>query len=125
MNIAIDTSPISSGHHLQHKVRGTGFYLTNLKESLLKNFPEEDFIFFDGNKELSKDVDLVHIPYFEPYFITLPIKKKNKTVVTVHDLTPLVFKENFPAGIKGKVKWEIQIRILPHPIKWFILQYYF
>src|SRR4029079_2530993 len=112
MKIAIDISPISSGHYLQHMVRGTGFYLNNLKESLLKSFPETDFIFFNRDEELAPDIDLVHIPYFEPFFITLPVMKKQKTVVTVHDLTPLVFKESFPAGIKGKIKWEIQKRSL-------------
>lgn len=112
MKIAIDISPLSSGHFLQHRVRGTGFYLTNLKDSLLKNFPEVEFIFSDRNEQLPRDIDLLHIPYFEPFFLTLPIKKKYKTIVTVHDLTPLVFKENFPAGVKGKIKWEIQKKSL-------------
>jgi len=108
MKIAIDISPLASGHHLQHRVRGTGFYLTNLKESLVKYFPENEYLFFKQGDKIPSDIDLVHIPYFEPFFLTLPIIKKHKTVVTVHDLTPLVFADKFPAGIKGKIKWKIQ-----------------
>lgn len=110
MRIAIDVSPLESGHYLQHRVRGTGFYLTNLKESLIKNFPENDYFFFKRGEKLPEDIDLVHCPYFEPFFLTLPLFKKGKTIVTVHDLTPLVFKDQFPSGTKGKIKWELQKR---------------
>jgi len=108
VNIAIDYSPLSSGHFLQHRVRGTGFYLTNLKEELLRNYSEDEFIFFNRGDKLPSNIDLIHYPYFEPYFLTLPLKNKYKTIVTVHDLTPLVFKDEFPSGVKGKFKWEIQ-----------------
>jgi len=29
-------------------------------------------------------------------------------VVTVHDLTPLVYPSHFESGIKGNIKWQIQ-----------------
>jgi glycosyltransferase involved in cell wall biosynthesis len=112
MNIAIDISPLTSGHFLQHRVRGTGFYLTNLKESLLKYYPENNYTFFKRGDNLSDKIDIIHYPYFEPFFLTLPIKKNKKTIVTVHDLTPLVFKEKFPSGVKGKLKWEVQKKSL-------------
>lgn len=112
MKIAIDISPLKSGHFLQHRVRGTGFYIENLKNSLLKYYPENQYNFYTRGKNLSEDVDIVHIPYFEPFFLTLPFKKRFRTVVTVHDLTPLVFPDNFPSGIKGKIKWEIQKNLL-------------
>lgn len=108
MKIAIDVSPLESGHYLQHRVRGTGFYLTNLKESLSKYYPENEYSFFKRGEDVNPNVDLVHYPYFEPFFLTLPLFKRGKTVVTVHDLTPLVFKENFPSGLRGKLKWELQ-----------------
>jgi len=38
MNIAIDTSSLKEGNFLSHRVRGTGFYIENLKDSLLKYF---------------------------------------------------------------------------------------
>src|SRR3989344_1147719 len=112
MKIAVDVSPLSKSYNLLHKVRGTGFYIENLKRSLLSYFPENEHIFFVRGENIPKDVDLVHYPYFEPFFLTLPLKKRFKTVVTVHDLIPFVFPEHFPSGIKGKIKWEIQKRIL-------------
>lgn len=112
MRIAIDISPLTSGNFLQHRVRGTGSYLRNLKDSLVRYFPENDYIFFKKGEKIPERVEVTHYPYFEPYFITLPIKKSGKTVVTVHDLTPLVFRDKFPAGIKGVTKWVIQKMLL-------------
>ena len=106
MKIAIDVSPLQSGH----KVRGVGFYLENVKRALLTYFPENDYVFFSGAeyKKLDSDIDVVHYPYFDPFQLTLPFQFKFPTVVTVHDLTPIVFPEHFPAGLKGKLKWQIQ-----------------
>ncbi len=104
MKIAIDISPLSSGH----KVRGVGFYLENLKKSLIKYNPENEYTFFVRGEKLPDDIDLVHFPYFEPFFLALPLYKKFKTIVTVHDLTPIVFPNNFPRGIKGEIKWQMQ-----------------
>ena len=108
MNIAIDVSPLKNTNLLAHRVRGTGFYIENLKSSLLKYVPENKYTFFVRGEKLPKDIDLVHYPYFEPFFRTLPIIKKYKTVVTVHDLTPLIFPKYFPKGVKGAIKWQIQ-----------------
>lgn len=108
MKVAIDISPLKSGH----KVRGTGFYLSNLKDSLIKYYPDSNFVFFKKRGEIPSDADIIHYPYFDPFFLTLPFANKRKSVVTVHDLIPLVFKENFPSGIKGRIKWEIQKRSL-------------
>ena len=104
MKIAIDISPLQTGH----KVRGVGFYLENLKKSLIKYNPESEYTFFIRGEKLPDDIDLVHFPYFEPFFLALPLYKKYKTVVTVHDLTPIVFPNNFPRGIKGEIKWQMQ-----------------
>jgi glycosyltransferase involved in cell wall biosynthesis len=104
MKIAIDVSPLSSGH----KVRGVGFYLTYLKRALLEFYPDNEYYFFGQGDTIQSNVDLVHYPYFDPFFLTLPVFKKHKTIVTVHDLTPIIFPEHFPAGIKGHFQWEIQ-----------------
>lgn len=104
MKIAIDVSPLQN----DNKVRGVGFYLENLKLSLVKYFPQNDYVFFQRGEKLPDDIDLVHFPYFEPFFLALPIYRKYKTVVTVHDLTPIVFKSAFPRGIKGQIKWQMQ-----------------
>jgi glycosyltransferase involved in cell wall biosynthesis len=108
MKIAIDVSPLSSGH----KVRGVGFYLEYLKRSLLKYFPENEYNFFTKNEEIEKSVDLIHYPYFDPFSLTLPITRKHKKIVTIHDLTPIIFPNHFPPGLKGKIIWEIQQRNL-------------
>ncbi len=117
MKIAIDISPIEGKGSLYHRVRGTGFYLRNLKESLLKYDKVNKYTFFTQHQigagftrgeKLPKDVDLVYYPYFEPFFLTLPMFNKNPFVVTVHDLTPLVFPKFFPTGLRGNLKWKIQ-----------------
>jgi len=104
MKIAIDVSPLETGH----KVRGVGFYLLHLKSALLKYFPDNNYVFFQRGDKLPEDISLVHFPYFEPFFLALPIYRKFKTVVTVHDLTPIVFPKAFPRGIKGEIKWQMQ-----------------
>lgn len=104
MKIAIDISPLQS----DHKVRGVGFYLEHLKSALVKYFPDNDYLFFQRGEKLPKDTNLVHFPYFEPFFLAFPIYKKYKTAVTVHDLTPIVFPDAFPRGIKGEIKWQMQ-----------------
>lgn len=104
MKIAIDVSPLQSGH----KVRGVGFYLFYLKKALLQYYPDNEYLFFQQGDTIDNTVDLVHYPYFDPFFLTLPLIKRKKTVVTVHDLTPLVFPEHFPAGVKGNLNWQLQ-----------------
>lgn len=104
MKVAIDVSPLQSGH----KVRGVGFYLNHLKDALLKYYPDNEYTFFIHQSDIPANVDVIHYPYFDPFFLTLPLNKRAKTVVTVHDLTPIVFPEGFPSGIKGKLRWEIQ-----------------
>jgi glycosyltransferase involved in cell wall biosynthesis len=59
-------------------------------------------------KDDLKFFDLIHYPYFDPFFLTLPINKNKNTVVTVHDLIPIKFPEYFPKGIKGNIKWQWQ-----------------
>lgn len=108
MKIAIDVSPLESGH----SIRGVGFYLQNLKESLLKYFPENDYLFFKDSSKLDLNIDIVHYPYFDPFARSLKLSDKFKTVLTIHDLIPLIFKDQFPVGVKGNLNWAIQKRNL-------------
>ncbi|GDX61816.1 glycosyl transferase [Candidatus Levyibacteriota bacterium] len=112
MKIALNILPLSGGHFLKHRVRGTGVYTKNLQESLKTYFTDNNYLFFNTINEISKDIDVIHYPYFEPFFLTLPWRNLSKTVVTVHDLTPLVFPDFFPIGIRGYLKWIIQKNIL-------------
>ncbi len=111
MKVAIDTSPISKSSNSAHKVRGVGMYINFLVENLPKVDRENKYIFVEDGK-FPKDVDLIHYPYFDPFFRTLPLRSNCKFVVTVHDLTPLVFPAHFPSGIRGKINWQIQKSLL-------------
>lgn len=102
MNIAIDSSPLKSGH----RVRGIGSYTQNLISSL-KNFDSEANITL-FNKSTPPPADIVHYPYFDLFFHTLPIRKFSKRIVTVHDVIPLIFPEHFPKGIRGQVNLFLQ-----------------
>lgn len=106
MKIAIDISPLESGH----KVRGVGFYLLHLKKALEKMVSSYEVIYFTGTPP--RDVDLIHYPYFDPFFITLPLYKQVPTVITIHDLTPIVFPKYFPSGIKGSLNWQLNKRLV-------------
>ncbi|HSW98162.1 MAG TPA: glycosyltransferase family 1 protein [Candidatus Saccharimonadales bacterium] len=106
MKIAFDISPLVSDS--QHTVRGAGFYISNLRKSLEKYFPDNDYTFFDATGSLPADSDILHIPYFEPFFLSLPFVKQYTTVVTIHDLIPIIFKDTFPSGIRGILKWSLQ-----------------
>lgn len=76
------------------KDRGIGFYAKNLYQALEKI----------KEIELVKDnPDIVHYPFFDLYNRSLPILKKYPTVVTIHDLTPLILKDRYPAGIRGLI----------------------
>lgn len=108
MKIALDISPLQKEKYLQHRVRGTGFYIHSLKDAFMEYFPRNNYVFFTKDDKLSNNLDVVHFPYFEPFFLSLSFIKNCKNVVTVHDLTPLVFPEHFPSGIRGKIKWFFQ-----------------
>lgn len=107
MKIAVDISPIMNNATGGHKVRGAGRYIELLKDNLEK-YSSHTFTFFTEKQKIDTDTHVIHYPYFEPFFLTLPHKNKISTVVTVHDLIPLKFPQHFPVGIKGKVKWHVQ-----------------
>jgi len=121
VKVAIDISPLKSSH----AVRGVGSYTKNLVEALEQEGKRPacrrgrvkeqelkiDFIDFRDqqyNNLAIKQFDIVHYPFFDLFFLTLPLKKITKTIVTIHDVIPLVFPEHYPPGIKGKLKFQIQ-----------------
>jgi len=108
MHIALSTASLTGGH----TNRGVGGYTKNLLESLKKYHKEHTYTLFDKSSGIPKDCDLVHYPNFDPFFLTLPMFSAHKTVITVHDLIPLVFPSHFPKGVRGTIKWEIQKKAL-------------
>jgi glycosyltransferase involved in cell wall biosynthesis len=110
-SIAIDVSPLKDAN----RFRGVGFYTKNLVDSLQelvkknKRYSQFKITLTDEqfNNSAIQQSSLVHYPYFDIFFPTLP-KKIKLTVVTVHDLTPLVFPDHYPSGIRGKINWAKQ-----------------
>ncbi len=102
MKIGINILPLKTGH----KLRGIGYYTTNLL-NYLKKEPDIEILEFTKLSEI-KDVDLIHYPWFDFYFHTLPIKKKFKRVITIHDTIPLIFPLHYPVGIKGRINFLLQ-----------------
>ncbi|MDO8638369.1 MAG: glycosyltransferase family 1 protein [Candidatus Daviesbacteria bacterium] len=102
MKIAINVHPLKSGH----KDRGIGYYTSNLIENLKKN-PDFEIQEFTNPAEI-KNADIVHYPWFDFFFHTLPLRKKFKTVVTIHDVIPLLFPAHQPVGLKGKYNFLLQ-----------------
>ncbi len=94
MKILFDTAPLQSNHAL----RGIGFYTRLLQHHLSM----ESSIQLVENKASGFRPNLTHYPFFDLYFPTLPIKPWKKTVVTIHDVIPLVFPEQYQPGKKGK-----------------------
>ena len=85
--------------------RGVGFYRQNLARELIK-----------GDKiELVEILpDLVHYPFFDLFYPTLPQKLDYPTVVTIHDLTPLVLSNLYPLGLRARLALFAQKRALKH-----------
>lgn len=107
MKIGINVSSINNESTNQHKVRGSGFYVENLILNLKKYDKNNEYILISNEKEIDK-VDIIHYPIFDLFFLTLPKSSNIPFVVTVHDLTPILFPKHFPVGIKGKIKWLIE-----------------
>lgn len=109
--VALDISPLKNAN----RFRGVGFYTKNLTENLKKVIGKnKQFSHFQiklinkqFNNSTIEQLSLIHYPYFDIFFSTLP-KKRKPTVVTVHDLIPLVFPEHYPPGIRGRLNWAKQ-----------------
>lgn len=104
MNIAIDITPLEN----EHQKRGMGVYTKNLLTALQKYEKKFTYKLFTRAQKLPDNIDAVHYPYFDPFFLTLPLVKPQPTIVTVHDLAPIKFPDKFPPGMMGSMKWQIQ-----------------
>lgn len=102
LKVAFDTSPLLSAS----KYRGIGRYSESLIKALKKT-KRVDLVEIN-NKNSPVLADIVHYPFFDFFFLTLPFFKKTKTIVTIHDCIPLVFPRQFPPGIRGELKFNLQ-----------------
>lgn len=94
--------------HFKEEKRGVDYYADRLYASLKKESGVEIIWQDYDHFEKYQGFDIVHVPFFEPYFFGLPIKVAGKLIVTIHDATRLVFPEQFPAGPRGKTEWFLQ-----------------
>lgn len=101
MKIVVDNFPLVSAH----ASRGMGVYVRNLIKHLGNKV---DSFNCNENKAKLANYDLVHYPYFDLFYHTLPIACSTKTVVTVPDVIPLLFPEYYPMGIRGRVNFILQ-----------------
>ncbi len=101
MKIGIDTRPLAN----LSATRGIGVYTSHLVR-YLKKMGVEVVEVKEGR--VPEGVSLIHYPFFDLYFPTLPLIKKLPTVVTIHDVTPLVLPELYPPGIKGRIWFRLQ-----------------
>ena len=113
MRIAINTLPLSGGH----SKRGIGVYTKELINALTEFEPSHTLSYFTRPSEIDGRTDVIHYPFFDPFFLTLPRTTSKPTVVTVHDLIPIVYAEHFKRGIRGELKWQIQKRVLTRVAK--------
>jgi len=99
MRVLLDTTHLNA----LSDGRGIGVY-TKLLQKHLQMIEGVDLSLQDDGQPY----DLVHYPYFDLFFHTLPLQKHPKTVVTIHDVIPLVFPNEYKAGIKGTIRFSQQ-----------------
>src|SRR3989304_7942695 len=102
MKVVINVSPLKNAH----KTRGIGYYTNHLIEALRED-PTIELQEFTNLSQIT-NVDVIHYPWFDLFFHTLPIKRQYPTVVTIHDVIPLVFPHHYPKGIRGKINFMLQ-----------------
>lgn len=104
IKILIDTTPLDSGH----AVRGIGTY-TRLLTAQIEQNPEIEVTRSSVlTKESQFKPNIIHYPFFDLFFPTLPVNVRTKTVVTIHDVIPLKFPEFYKPGIRGSLNFKRQ-----------------
>jgi len=100
IKILIDTSPLSNGN--SH--RGVGQY-TKLLITELEKISDLDVQRTDKIPPPIITPDIIHFPFFDLFFPTLPLWRKAKTVVTIHDVIPLLHPAEYPVGKRGTLSF--------------------
>ena len=108
ITVLFETSVLSGGH----SARGIGAYARFLLAELEK-IPELTIQkTTDPQLPAGFKPDLVHYPFFDFFFDTLPLNPLTKKVVTIHDVIPLLYPEYYQPGIKGKLRLQKQLLAL-------------
>ncbi|MCX8008889.1 MAG: glycosyltransferase family 4 protein [Patescibacteria group bacterium] len=104
MDVAINILPLQNNH----AQRGSGKYVRLLLDALKTSGKSHRYHEFISLRDIPKNVDCIHHPFFDPFFLTLPYTRDIPYIVTVHDLIPIMYPQYFPRGLKGIIKWLIQ-----------------
>jgi glycosyltransferase involved in cell wall biosynthesis len=97
MKLYIDTKPMRNAN----AGRGVGQY-TRMLIDAIKKYTDISIV------DTIQAADVVHYPFFDLFFLTLPIFKSKPTVVTIHDVIPLRYPQQYPKGVRGLIKQYIQ-----------------
>ena len=103
MKVVFSAMPLKNNN----KTRGVGVYTRELIAALRKHNPRDVFVESTGSP-YTQPSDVVHYPFFDPFYLTLPWYYRRKTVITIHDLIPLKYPLHFKKGVRGRIKWQIQ-----------------
>lgn len=95
IKVLLNDSPLQNAN----AIRGVGAYTRFLAKYLAKNKAIE--LSLSSNKDLAFKPEITHYPFFDLFFSTLPLINKGKTIVTIHDVIPLLFPKYYPIGKKG------------------------
>lgn len=93
MKVLLHTTPLGNAN----AIRGVGMY-TKLLQAELEKLPDVELV-------STPPADIVHYPFFDLFWVTLPLKLPTPTIVTIHDVIPLLYPDQYPAGVKGKLKF--------------------
>jgi len=115
LKIAIDTSPLLGGHAR----RGIGTYTREILKAF-STLEDINVARITRRRKIEKgEFDLIHYPFFDLFFHTLHQRRGQKTIVTIHDVIPLEFPENYVPGVKGSLRLLQQKRALKK-VSWVI-----
>lgn len=107
IKVGFVTTPLKDAN----AIRGVGFYTARLLRELKiqsSKFKIE-IIEIKNDYELgTMNYELIHYPFFDLFYHTLPIFKKVPTVVTIHDVIPLEFPSHYPPGLRGWFNLRLQ-----------------
>lgn len=103
IRVAFDVSPLKN----ENAHRGVGAYTRFLTEEL-KKLPDIEVVDLKS-KNAKMNISVVHYPYFDLFFPTLPLKLIHTSVVTIHDVIPLVLHDHYKVGKKGKLNFIRQL----------------
>ena len=93
-----------------HASRGIGFYSRNLISGIkeIEKDSNIQLIEFKNESEVPSDINIIHYPFFDLFYNSLPILSNKRRIITVHDLIPLKFPEIYKKGYKASLNLFLQ-----------------